>query len=174
MRDYRDNMFAVPIVHIQSRDWERKQKILSDLFSQVKIEPFGQVLTNYSTDYKILNNHIQDLFDEELDLFLNQLNVGTKKVESSWFELAKTGSYHDVHTHGPCGYSAVCFVKFDPSEHEPTVFLSPFFNFLDGNVLTYTPEVNEGSLIFFPSTIIHHTNPNDSQKERIILSFNLR
>lgn len=174
MKDYRENMFFVPLVHIQSRNWEQKQKALEDCFNCIELNPDGTLLTNYHQNNKDLNNFIQDLFDEELDLFLSEIDIGTKNIHSSWFEVAKDGSYHRIHTHGSYGYSAVCFVKFDTSEHDPTTFISPFLSFLDGNCLEYKPSVDEGSIIFFPSSTMHYTNPNNSKKERIILSFNVR
>ena len=52
--------------------------------------------------------------------------------------------------------------------------MSPFPNFLTGLQLTYTPEVDEGSIIFFPSYISHFTEPNLSDENRLIVSFNLQ
>ena len=35
------------------------------------------------------------------------------------------------------------------------------------------PGIREGSLIFFPSYVLHYTAPNQSDVDRIILSFNV-
>ncbi len=174
MHDYHENMFIVPLVHIQSRNWEKKQKIIIDYFNNLELDLDGTVLTNYHKNYKELNSFVAELFDEELNLLLDKLDIGTKNIHSSWFEYSKPGNYHNIHTHGAYGYSAVCFVKFDNNTHTATNFVSPFLSFLDGNILDYTPKVDEGSIIFFPSSIPHYTNPNNSEKERVILSFNIR
>ena len=91
----------------------------------------------------------------------------------SWFETSSQGDYHGIHTHGLVGYSAVCFIDYDSDEHTATQFVSSFNNLLTGEALQHSPEVNEGSLIFFPACILHYTEPNKSVKERKILSFNI-
>lgn len=174
MNDYSENMFFVPIVHIECRDWNKKQKKLMEYFEEVDIEFKSYNWTNYYDDPKKLNKKIETLFSEELDAFLDQVNIGTKKIHSSWFEAAIDGNFHMPHTHGGTGYSAVCYVKYDPKEHLPTIFNAPFLDFCTGDVLEYRHTVDEGSLIFFPSSIVHYTLPNKSEKERIILSFNIK
>jgi hypothetical protein len=174
MNDYRENMFYVPIVHIQCRDWNKKQKKLMKLFDQVEIEFKDGSWTNYYNNCKQLNKDIQTLFDEELESFLDHIDIGTKKIHSSWFEASVKGGYHKPHTHGATGYSAVCYVKYDPEEHTPVTFVSPFFDFCTANTLEYVHTVDEGSILFFPSAITHYTLSNTSDKERIVLSFNIR
>jgi hypothetical protein len=174
MEDYYEHMFYVPLIHIESRNWEKKQKLLLDQLNKTNLSLCDDITTDYFNGTKNLNNFIQELFNDELDLFLEKINYKTKEIHSSWFEISKTGNHHVVHNHGFYGYSAVCFIKFNENVHKPTIFLSPFFNFLNGNVLEHIPSVNEGSIIFFPSAIMHYTRPNTSDQDRIILSFNIR
>jgi hypothetical protein len=97
------------------------------------------------------------------------------KLENSWFEKASKSKQHSAHTHGPVGYSCVLFLDYDLEEHSPTVFLNPFFSSFFGCPPDYSPNhiVKEGSLICFPSPIVHYTHPNNSSKDRIILSWNM-
>ena len=82
--------------------------------------------------------------------------------------------YHELHNHGQLGYSATCFLSFDPKVHTPTQFIAPFNNPLNGLIVKHIPEnITEGTLLFFPSMLLHYTQPNLSTKERIVLSFNL-
>ena len=39
--------------------------------------------------------------------------------------------------------------------------------------MDFTPNVKEGDIVFFPSQLLHYANPNTSDKERVILSFNM-
>ena len=72
------------------------------------------------------------------------------------------------------GFSSVCFVEYDENVHTPTKFISPYSNFVNGSCLDHSPKnVIEGSLIFFPSAILHYTHPNNNNNTRTILSFNL-
>jgi hypothetical protein len=173
MNDYKENMFYVPIVHIECRNWDVKKNKLMDLFEKVEIDFKNNNWTNYHNDCKKLNKKVEQLFDDELNAFLDQINIGTKKIHSSWFEASVEGNYHSIHTHGGTGYSAVCYVTYDEIEHTPTTFIAPFLDFCTGDTLQYTHTITEGSIIFFPSSIMHYTLPNKSKKERIVLSFNI-
>ena len=39
--------------------------------------------------------------------------------------------------------------------------------------MDFNPDVKEGDIVFFPSQLLHYANPNTSDKERVILSFNM-
>ena len=97
------------------------------------------------------------------------------RLENSWFERAPKSKQHSAHTHGPVGYSCVLFLDYDCNEHSPTVFLNPFFSSFFGCPPDYCPDhiVKEGSLICFPSPVVHYTNPNNSDNDRMILSWNM-
>ena len=83
-------------------------------------------------------------------------------------------SAHSVHNHGFGGFSSVLFIKFDPEHHKPTTFVAPFLNNIDGNVLEYIPtDVEEGTLIVFPTSLQHYVPPNTSDIDRLILSMNI-
>ena len=177
--DYLDFMFKIPIVHLTARNWNLKKSILLDMMNKSRIESFEE---DVQSDYHIQQNdneagkhneRVENLFKEEINLFCNQLSFSEYRVVMSWFETAAQGNYHGIHNHGLVGYSAVCFIDYDKEEHTSTQFVSPFNNFLTGHTLHYSPQVDEGSLIFFPATILHYTEPNKSTKERKILSFNI-
>jgi hypothetical protein len=44
---------------------------------------------------------------------------------------------------------------------------------LRSSYVYFTPEVTEGTIIFFPSNVLHQTLPSTSDKPRKIVSFNL-
>ena len=55
---------------------------------------------------------------------------------------------HSIHNHGQLGYSAACYVTYNPNEHTPTQFVSPFNNPITGDIIQYQPmNVEEGDLI---------------------------
>jgi hypothetical protein len=171
--NYVENMFYVPIAHVQVDDWENKKKKLIELYKQVEIENKDNVWTNYYKDSHILNQSVSEILKDEIVEFHKFFGFIKSQISSSWFEKSLKNNSHRAHNHGSLGYSAVCFVEYDKTCHIPTNFVAPFLNFLDGMVLNYMPKIDEGSLIFFPSSIVHNTFANQSEKERIILSFNL-
>lgn len=177
MEDYYENMFYVPLVHIKVKNWKNKKEQILNLYQKTTLEQDGddqKVFTDFHIDAFSFNKVVQELFDDELNILLDKLDIKTKNITASWFETSKVGNYHPLHTHGCYGYSAVCYIEYDKEVHEPTIFVAPFLNFWDGNVLDYNPKVDEGSIIFFPSSIVHYTKPNYSEKQRTILSFNIR
>ena len=186
MASYYASMFQIPFMHLHVRDWKNKKQKLRELFD-LKISKSNN---SYSpiTDYhyknkkgfeQFQNSEVQTIFKDELKkfkevLFSNQLDISID-ISSFWFQISSNGQYHDVHNHGPEGYSSVCFLDFDEKHHKPTNFIAPFNNCLTGATLTYEPkDVKEGSLIFFPSVINHYAPPNYSDVPRMILSFNLK
>lgn len=179
MEAYRTNMFEIPFLKIEVSDWELKKEKLKSL---MKESEFEQRSNNLVTDFNIqsenskfrYNSEIGNLFLEELLFFKEYFGFREVYLSSSWFEISNKNSHHTTHNHGATGYSSVCFIDYDSNLHTPTKFISPFNNFIDGQVINYTPEdIKEGSLIFFPSLIHHYTVPHNSEKSRKILSFNL-
>ena len=178
------NMFYVPAILIQCKDWDDKKKKIERIYEKQKpyfrynsddcSTDFFSIKDNVNLNWK---DHVADIFFEELLSLKKQLNLSTAinlQVKASWFEIANHGDCHNAHTHGNSGYSAVCYIEYSPDLHTPTIFISPFKNFLDGSDLEFTPkDIKEGSLIFFPSSIYHYTKPNRSKIPRKILSFNL-
>jgi hypothetical protein len=168
-------MFTVPLVHLVVDDWKEKKKKLLDLYKNLPLASDGEntLLTNFHKDNKILNNDVENIFENEIKKFKTEFNLTQFKVNSSWFEETELNGNHSIHNHGQYGYSSVCYVEYNKEEHTSTVFVSPFNNTLTGEIITYKPEVDEGSIIFFPSSILHYTIPNKSIKKRLVVSFNL-
>ena len=196
-------MFSIPLVHIEIKNWKQKKSKLLNLHNVVKCNNESRggnldVITDYHYNSENNSNYspqIHNILKEEIslseDILLNPndfLNVDFDnrfddesnfeyyfKLENSWFESSLKGSRHEVHNHGPVGYSCVVFVEFDENEHTPTRFLNPYFSSFFGNPCDYTPDhlVKEGSLIIFPSPVLHYTQPNISDKVRLILSWNM-
>lgn len=175
--DYVKNMFSIPIAHFKVRDWNAKKSKLLNVVDHSKVV-YGcgnEIQTDFHslterTGYEVA---VQSILSEELEMFCNSFQFSRYSFEGAWFEKASQNDYHGVHNHGPFGYSSVCFVEYDEDEHEPTTFIAPFNHFISGLPLMYRPKVQEGSIIFFPSSILHYTTPNISLKERKILSFNV-
>lgn len=182
MNDYLVDMFKIPLLHLKVESWESKKKILKDLFDvslYKNTEPDEQT-TDYFYKVESGNNDkdlevVKDIFSTELNKFKQCFGFEEIEILVSWFELSVNGQQHEVHNHGATGYSAVCFIDFDKNYHKPTNFISPFNDFFRGNTLTFEPKnIEDGSLIFFPSVIHHYAPPNHSNSPRMIISFNIK
>jgi len=51
--------------------------------------------------------------------------------------------------------------------------LYAFKNWINGNDVIFTPNVQEGTIIFFPAGVLHYTEANLTDKKRMIISFNI-
>lgn len=172
--------------NVTSTNYNYKDAPAGDVFTDYHFN--GRYGSSYSIDiHKILEDEIE--FLEDMLINPNDFNDVeipdpfnspedcrySFRLENSWFETATKLSRHEAHTHGPVGYSCVVFVEYDPQVHTPTIFLNPFLSSFFGNPNDYQPSnlVKEGSLICFPSPIIHYTQPNLSDVDRLILSWNM-
>lgn len=180
MSDHHINMFSIPLFHYQIKNWERKKEDLLKIYSKasenIKSYTEDTVMSDYFRSGETNVSYweeIEEVIGEELYLF-SEYTGRTYKQNGHWFERSLPGMHHEVHNHGSLGYSAICYIEYDEYYHTPTKFISPFNNFYVGSQLIHIPEeIKSGSLLFFPSVIHHYTSPNISNKERIILSFNL-
>ena len=170
------DIFPIKIVHIKVNNWEEKKKKILSNMGDLKTIPKGEFVE--SNFFECLKEEGKDLMDvrsilkEELTEFM-QL-AGKAAVYGSWIERSTKGMFHDIHNHGSIGYSAVCYVSYDSSIHTSTQFISPFNDPVTGEVIKCGLSVEEGDLILFFSNIHHYTLPNQSDTERIVLSFNLK
>lgn len=167
------HMFNVPLFNMKCTDWQNKKNKLLKISDNIIIKNKDTVLTDYIEQNKFYCDQIVSIFEEELDIFCKESHIKHVTIQNAWFEIAEKNMYHGIHNHGAVGYSAVCFIEYDKELHEPTVFISPYDNFIDGSTLYYKPYVDEGTLIMFPSMVKHYTTPNKNDKIRKVVSFNI-
>lgn len=157
--------FSVPIYKYNVQNWNIKKKKLLDLFNSFKPRVVGNVITS-PLDIKT------NILSKEIELF--EKDIGFNLISSEvWFQKYESNMNHAVHTHGSTGFSSVCFIEYDKHNHKPTTFISPFGNYIIGELERYEPDVKEGDIIFFPSNLLHYAPTNLSKSTRIIMSFNL-
>jgi len=138
-----------------------------------------------------------DLKDENLKNFISEIskNIGNAindmgwdletqvvKITSMWSIINNKDAFNEKHHHGNSALSAAYYVKakqnagnivfFDPRQanvfHHPT---SKEVNSVNAQVQSVTPKA--GTLVLFPSYLEHKVNPNLSEDERIVISFNV-
>ena len=138
-----------------------------------------------------------DLKNEKLKNFIAEIskNIGSAindmgwdlesqiaKITSMWSIINNKDAFNEKHHHGNSALSAAYYVKaeknagnivlFDPRQanvfHHPS---SKDVNSLNAQVQSITPRA--GTLVLFPSYLEHKVNPNLSNEERIVISFNV-
>ncbi len=169
------NKFQVPFF-IYQLDLNKQLQILNiftcNKKNLEKKDPVSDVYTDFFASKNYLPDVIEILQEELADLYL-LAGFRNPIISQVWMQQYTKGCFMTPHNHGMTGFSAIYYIKFDPEEHEATRFISPVSDFINGDNHEFRPEVNKGTLIFFPSMLMHYVRPNQSDKPRAILSFNI-
>ena len=167
--------FVVPMYVITCSDWEtKKQKLLS----MVDFNDKECMLKDQFSDYHKYQDNppykksFIELLKDELVLF-SQTIQSDINIAGVWCQRYANAEFMGVHNHGALGYSAILYTEFN-ANHKSTMFYAPYNNFMRGTLIEYMPDVQEGDLLFFPSTIAHTALPNLSDENRTIFSFNVK
>ncbi len=158
--------FSIPIYRYKIADWQSKKQQLLDLFHSFEERQIVNVLTSPS-DIKT------NLFLDEIKSFERESGIKFHRNVTIWFQKYKRGMNHDVHNHGPWGFSACAMIKYSKEVHPSITFVSPFHDYINGELTRYQPDVEEGDIIFFPSNLSHYVPVNQSDETRIVAPFNL-
>ena len=188
--------FAHPVFKYKLEDYSNHNKLLIEYINQLKKEdpngqkksnlggwhsPFFDLNNNSSVGYKFLATlqpYIIDVFKSYGWVF------DPKKVMCSgmWAIINKKGDSNNEHIHPNSNLSAAYYVKA-PEDCGEFVVNNPHTinrnifpdreNPTELNRLIAKHKVEEGDLLIFPAYLPHHVLPNESDEERIVISFNL-
>lgn len=98
-------------------------------------------------------------------------------VAASWVNLHKNQGWTDEHTHGMVPLVLVIYLN-QPKDGGNLLIFDPMFHHWSGGLLTELPykevEVQTGDIVIFPGWVLHKTQPNLSQEDRIVMSVNIK
>lgn len=169
-------MFIIPYLKLEVCNWDHKKKKLLELMSECDLGNNPFLRSSFEDDSsRNHNNIVESIFEKELNQLKKSFGFSQCLIKHSWFQEQTKTMFHPLHDHGAKNImmSSICYIEYDSSEHSPTQFISPFVDSFTYSHLDFTPQVNEGSIIFFPSNVIHQTLPSPSNKSRKIISFNM-
>ena len=170
-------LFKIDIYKFKINEWKSvKDDILSLIpFDDEKYKKNSNIdFTDFTgEEEKAYQKKFFSMITPYLSDFRTNSEYKFKGIVDIWCQRYYKNNYHPPHDHGPRGYSAVFYAKLDEKVHSSTLFFSPFRHVsgaggIDGSIM-----VSEGDLIIFPSSLLHMAPPHHSDKERIIISFNL-
>lgn len=104
------------------------------------------------------------------------------EITACWATINPTGAAHGVHSHPNNFLSGVYYVQTQTGAntinfHDPRIqagiIRPPVIELAAANTDQVVVQVNNGTLLFFPSYLQHSVNSNKSHEERISLSFNI-
>ena len=104
------------------------------------------------------------------------------RIKEMWAIINKTGDFNVVHTHPNCYLSAAYYVKA-PEKcgrfqiENPNIAKKNFYPEIkiknELNVQVAGIEIEEGDLLIFPGYLPHKVRANESNEDRIVISFNV-
>ena len=144
----------------------------------------------HSNDFDLKQSEIKNFIDfisPSIQKVMIDMNWDREKqlvkISNMWAIVNTGGSTNLRHQHGNSTISGAYYVRA-PKDCGDIVFYDPrpapvysypkaiSSNFLNAQVNGITPK--EGALVLFPSYIDHSVNENLSNKERIVISFNIK
>ena len=186
--------FPTPIWSTIVDNYSDLNKSILDYIKEIQTkDPIGIKRSNslgwhskdFSLDDKIpINfiNSIHNAINQALDDMGWDKEKNKIKITSMWTIINKQNASNARHIHANNFLSAAYYVKA-PDECGDIIFYDPrdaksirkpkisSQNNLNADIVNITPK--EGSLILFPSYIHHSVSTNKSNKERIVISFNI-
>ena len=170
-------------------------EIQSELESCIEKIEFGMVTgwgsTHWLSDPTFSSNLVSDF---NLDKFATEIDIHVKnycqsvgyrpkdgtelkyRIVSSWFALFKKGNYAHIHNHGESDIAGVYYFK--KSGDDGNLFFCTPNKAIDSSVLLKTGRMvvnpTEGELLLFPGWLDHGVQTNDTDDERVSVSFNIR
>ena len=99
-------------------------------------------------------------------------------ITQSWLNKTKKGMFHHVHTHSNSYISGVLYLKTIPNDKinfDTTDLFSVIFDIEEYNAFNSQRRwvnLNNYDLLLFPSSLAHSVSTNETEEDRISLSFN--
>ena len=186
------NIFPVPIHVFDVNGFKEIQNQLIDYAYNLKEKDEGVTISNvggwHSTMFEVKN--VDDVLQKFLINCLAQFPALDKSVSIkvfAWVNINKPGDYNSKHNHPGDDLAGVLWIK-TPENSGNLVFESPYhFNSFreicsysdrfkkSSNIdYTYYCSPSEGIMIVFPAHLQHHVIENNSNEDRISVSFNIR
>lgn len=169
------NLFEYPSYQYQVDDWEFKKKgllkrINSQDFVRTNLQTFE---TDRRTNKKNYIHYLRELISPELNQFCQEAEVSCSMTDA-WCVRYKQGDQQTIHNHRSWGFSGILYVEYDSEVHTPTCFVVPWQDpRTDTTTLKFPSNVEEGTIVIVPSSTLHFVYPNQSKKQRTIISFDL-
>ena len=107
-------------------------------------------------------------------------------VHESWCHITPRGGYHDAHTHPNSSWSGIYYIRAGECDLEskngvnrfyapwmPTAY-SDIGTLWNSQMSSIDMPVEDGTMIVFPSWILHSGMPYQGDTERVIVAFNCK
>jgi uncharacterized protein (TIGR02466 family) len=188
-----DNIITMGGIPVGSTTWpefeQHKQTIIDICLREEKPNVIESgvapsIKTNlWESNFDFLTKHkeLQELntwLNVSVNRFVNYVNRRDHKmtITESWAHVTRPNGYHGPHRHPGSTWSGIFFVDADYTEDSGTTLFNHFnmprypgYEFFEEHTEI---NFNPGSLVIFPSTMMHYAKPYLGKDRRIVIAFN--
>tara|TARA_B100001996_G_C18451632_1_gene512450 strand:- start:50 stop:646 length:597 start_codon:yes stop_codon:yes gene_type:complete len=187
------NLFpsSVHLIDIENYDVV-KEESLSFIYQEQENNPSSVYKSNSGgwqshSDYHEWNNIIKRIVDKGVSKH-SEFYLDYRKLECTalWFNINKKGNYNHQHDHPRCDLSGVLWIKTPPNcgrirfessySYLSNTHLGSLNEEYKDDTYNYTHfnfNPVEGRMLIFPSYLRHSVEVNESDEDRISVSFNI-
>ena len=188
--------FPEPVFKYKLEDFKSLNKELSECIYKLQAEDNDGIEKSnkggwHSSNFELtVKSSVQNRFAIIVQKYILKVfhNNGWKtenkniRIKAMWAIINKNGDFNILHTHPNCYLSAAYYVKA-PEKcgkfqiENPNIAKRNFYpeikrkNELNLNVAGI--EIEEGDLLIFPGYLPHKVSTNESNEDRIVISFNV-
>jgi hypothetical protein len=170
----KSSIFPTFLYQYGSENWAEQREKIKQWVDNAEYKKDDQQWFSSDREDKNQNylKEFEQMYGSELNKFANELGR-TFTITDIWLVKYSKGDWHPPHTHGSKGFSGILFVDYDEQEHTAPVFIDPINDQFTDRTNYIIPNVFEGDIVISRSNIMHFTYPNQSEKERVILGFDM-
>ena len=171
-----------------SNHLDYKKKLLNEINFDIKrlkkiskqYRDYYDIHKSYTSFYNmsdsLVNYHdlCKNLVYPSLDNLINECNLNCprqSKVVSIWYNFYEIHSKHQIHNHPDCDISGIYILELNGERNNTIFYPNNHNSFFFPHSIT-TEDIDEGSLILFPSHLLHEVLP--CKKPKVSISFNLK
>ena len=181
-----ESIFGTPLYYNELDNYEKVQQDFDEPLVNTTWDmnpQWGQ--THYLSD-PTFKEHLFEMYplenfkkeiDKNLKLFCKSLNFNWRpySIRSSWMAMFKKGNWGHCHHHGTSDIYGVYYLKKSRDDGDiyfesPCIQAQTSLCFFGGNMIV---PAKLGGLILFPGWLKHGINMNNSDEERISVSFDI-
>jgi len=168
-----DTLFKIPFYTIKVKNFkDKKSKIekLFDIFPDKRKD-----LQNFKTNRQMQKVGLLKSFSMILEDELQEIAQHFKKdigITDVWSVTYEKGDFHPPHNHGSTGLSAILYLNIEKN-HPKTMYVQPWNHIFTDHTVYYNSNVNEGDIIIVPKFVQHFTFPNNIEKIKKVISWDM-
>ncbi len=194
MHGSRQDWFPTPIWHFKLEDFQSvNQMLLSAIDEERKRDCKGEQWSNVLGWHSIDTLHQRDSFQQFINIVqanvmeatsflkwdLNQFKIS---ITTCWAMVNGKFAFNSVHNHPNSILSGVYYVQvpencggvfFSDPRPASQMLVPPVVEFSPWTFPRVTYKAYEGSMLLFPSWLLHGVEPNLSDEDRVSISFNI-